>query len=77
MMVDLLAGHTSMTVLQATQGMPLARDHIHVIPPGTYLSIRDGAIHLSKPQAHHGARPPFDFLLRSMAEECGPRASAR
>ena len=39
MMVDLLAGHTSMTVRQATDGMPIERDHLYVIPPGTYLSV--------------------------------------
>src|ERR1700736_5200517 len=27
MMVDLLAGHTSMTVRQATDGMPIEREH--------------------------------------------------
>ena len=74
MMVDLLAGHTSMTVRQATDGMPIERDHLYVIPPGTYLSVGDGALHLSQPQARHGARLPFDFLLHSLAEECGARA---
>ncbi len=71
MMVDLLAGHTSMTVRQATDGMPIERDHLYVIPPGTYLSVGDGALHLSQPQARHGARLPFDFLLHSLAEEFG------
>jgi two-component system CheB/CheR fusion protein len=74
MMVDLLAAHTSMTVRQATDGMPIKRDHLYVIPPGTYLSVRDGALHLSQPQARHGARLPFDFLLHSLAQECGARA---
>ena len=74
MMVDLLAGHTSMTVRQATDGMPIERDHLYVIPPGTYLSVGNGALHLSQPQARHGARLPFDFLLHSLAEECGARA---
>ena len=74
MMVELLAGHTSMTVLQAADGMPIEPDHLYVIPPGTYLSVGDGALHLSQPQARHGARLPFDFLLHSLAEECGARA---
>jgi two-component system CheB/CheR fusion protein len=74
MMVDLLAGHTSMTVRQATDGMLLEREHLYVIPPGTYLSVAKGALHLSQPQARHGARLPFDFLLHSLAEECGNRA---
>ncbi|WP_245412181.1 CheR family methyltransferase [Methylocella silvestris] len=74
MMVDLLASHTSMNVLQAADGMALDRDHLYVIPPGTYLSVSDGALRLSQPQARHGARLPFDFLLRSLAEQYGSRA---
>ncbi len=74
MMVDLLAGHTSMTVRQATDGLQIERNHLYVIPPGTYLSVADGALHLSQPQARHGARLPFDFLLNSLAEECGAYA---
>src|SRR5579863_2254534 len=71
MMVDLLAGHTPMPVRQATDGMPLERDHFYVIPPGTYLSVGNGSLHLSQPQVRHGARLPFDFLLHSVAEQCG------
>jgi len=74
MMVNLLAGHTSMTVRQATDGMLIEREHLYVIPPGTYLSVGDGALHLSQPQARHGARLPFDFLLHSLAAECDTRA---
>jgi two-component system, chemotaxis family, CheB/CheR fusion protein len=74
MMVDLLAGHTSMTVRQAMDGMPIEREHLYVIPPGRYLSVDNGALHLSQPQVRHGARLPFDFLLHSLAEECGARA---
>ena len=68
MMVDLLAGHTSMTVRQATDGMPIEPDHLYVIPPGTYLAVGNGALHLSRPHARHGARLPFDFLLHSLAD---------
>src|SRR5271163_3590775 len=74
MMVDLLAGHTSMTVHQAADGMKLACDQLYVIPPGTYLAVGDGVLRLSQPQARHGARLPFDFLLHSLAEAYGPRS---
>ena len=74
MLVDLLASHTTMTVSQATDGMPIERDHLYIIPPGAYLSIGDDVLHLSQPSERHGARHPFDFLLRSMAISCGPRA---
>ncbi|HVC18103.1 MAG TPA: chemotaxis protein CheB, partial [Rhodanobacter sp.] len=74
MMVDLLAGHTAMTVQQVTDGILLEPAHFYVIPPGTYLSVAQGALHLSQPQARHGARLPFDFLLHSLAEQYGARA---
>ncbi len=74
MMVDLLVDYTSMTVCQATDGMPIEREHLYVIPPGTYLSVENGTLHLTTPQARHGARLPFDFLLHSMAKAYGSRA---
>jgi two-component system, chemotaxis family, CheB/CheR fusion protein len=74
MMADLLAGHTPMKVLQAADGMHLHRDHAYLIPPGRYLAIEGGTLRLSKPLERHGTRMPFDFFLRSLAEECGERA---
>jgi len=74
MMVDLLAGHTRMAVRQAADGALLEPDHLYVIPPGAYLSVDSGALHLSEPLARHGARLPFDFLLRSLADEYEERA---
>ena len=74
MMVDLLAGHTPLKVQQAADGMPIEREHVYLIPPGAYLSIRGGALRLSEPRERHGARLPFDFFLRSLAEELGERA---
>ncbi len=74
LMVDLLAGHTAMTVVQAANGMKIVPDHFYVIPPGAYLSVHTGMLHLSSPDAPHGARLPFDFLLHSMAADLKARA---
>ena len=71
MLVELLANHTAMKVVEAADGRLLQPDTIYVIPPGCYLSVRSGALYLSPPQALHGARMPFDFLLSSLAESCG------
>jgi two-component system CheB/CheR fusion protein len=75
MMVGLLTGHTAMPVLEAADGMPIERNHVYVIPPGVYLSIRGGALRLTRPRERHGARMPLDFFLRSLAEDCGARAA--
>jgi two-component system CheB/CheR fusion protein len=74
LLVDLLRGHTKLSVSQAEEGMPIAAGHLYVIPPGTYLSVTPGFLHLSKPRVRHGARLPFDFLLRSLAEAYGAYA---
>jgi two-component system, chemotaxis family, CheB/CheR fusion protein len=74
MMVDLLASHTRMKVLQVADGMALEREHVYVIPPAAYLSIHEGALHLSEPTERHGARLPLDFFLRSLAADYGARA---
>ncbi len=75
MMAELLARHSTMPVVQAVDGMAIEPDHVYIIPPGTYLAANDGALCLSPPQARHGARLPFDFLLYSLADEYGPRAA--
>jgi two-component system CheB/CheR fusion protein len=74
MMADLLTSHTSMIVRQAAENMPVEPGHLYVIPPGTYLSVAQGKLHLSQPVVRHGARMPFDFLLHALAEEYGAEA---
>lgn len=74
MMVELLSSHTSMAVVQAAEGMIVAPEHLYVIPPGAYISLKNGTLHLVAPNARHGARLPFDYLLHSMAQDCGERA---
>jgi two-component system CheB/CheR fusion protein len=74
MLVDLLGGHAPLHVQQATEGMAIKPDNLYIIPPGTYLAVSNGVLHLTKPQARHGARLPFDFLLNSLAEAYGDRA---
>ena len=74
MMVQLLGPHTKMTVLEAREGMPLEPDRVYVIPPGRYMAVRAGTIHLSRPQASQPVRMPLDFLLQSLAEDVAGRA---
>ena len=74
MLVELLGEHTALTVQPAEDGMRLEREHLYIIPPATYLTVRSDALHLARSPVGHGARLPFDILLRSMAEELGARA---
>src|SRR5277367_1126920 len=74
MIAGLLTGHTTMTVAEAADGMPIQPDCVYVIPPGAYLSIGAGLLRLTNPSERRGARMPFDFFLRSLAQDCGARA---
>ncbi len=74
LLVELLARDTSMPIRQAADGMRIERDTIYAIAPGTYLSVAGGSLRPSRPRAKHGARMPFDFLLRSLARAYKRRA---
>jgi len=74
MLVELLTGRGPLTALEAVDGLSLEPEHLYVIPPGAYLTVAVGSLHLSQPDEHRGARLAFDALLRSLAESYGDRA---
>ena len=74
MMAALLAPHTALAVCEASEGVPVTPGHLYVIPPGAYLSVSEGVLHLTAPTARHGTRMPFDFLLHSLAQQYGVHA---
>jgi two-component system CheB/CheR fusion protein len=74
LLVELLASHTRLTVLEAAEGMILEPEHLYIIPAGVDLTVGDGALHLAPPRERHGARLPFNILLHSLAETYGDRA---
>jgi two-component system CheB/CheR fusion protein len=76
MLVELLTSHSPLTVVEAVDGVPLEPEHVYVIPPGSDLTLADGKLRLSTPRERHGARLPFDVLLRSLADGYGERALA-
>ncbi len=76
LLVGLLQPQTTLPIEQATEGAILLPGHVYVIPPGRYLAVNNATLHLSEPAAPHGARMPFDFLLRSIAATHGDHAAA-
>ena len=69
MLVELLQRVTSMPVLQAADGLRVARDHVYVLPPNKDLSLLRGTLHLLPPVAPRGLRLPIDFFFRSLAAD--------
>jgi two-component system CheB/CheR fusion protein len=66
---ELLARHTKMPVVQATDNVEIEPDHVYVIPPNRYLAISGVKLRLSAPLERRGLRVPIDFFFRSLAEE--------
>lgn len=67
LLVELLAPHTALTVTQAHDGVLVMAEHLYVIPPGTALTVQSGRLVVAPPTEPHGARLPFEILLRSLA----------
>ena len=75
-LVELLSGHTKMTVSQAVAAEKIAPDHLYIIPPGQQLTVAKGRLKLEPYKSETRPRLPFDHLLVSMAADLGPRAVA-
>ena len=74
LMVDLLAKHTAMDVVQATDGVPVQRNTVYLLPPGKHLSIEDSRLRLTAKDAGGGMSLPIDIFLTALARDQGPFA---
>jgi len=68
LLVELLGKSTKMPVLQAEDGLPVAPDHIYVIPPNAVLTIEGGVLGVTKPAALEH-RMPINLFFASLAED--------
>ena len=76
LMADLLANHTAMPVVLAEDQSQVQADHVYVIPPNSYMEIKNGKLHLFEPTDRRGTRLPIDLFLRSLAKDLGQNAIA-
>ncbi len=74
MMVELLARHTEMTVVEVADKMRVEPNHVYMIPPNKYMAIQDGVLRLTEPVLRRGIRVPIDFFMRSLADDQHERA---
>ncbi len=64
---DLLRPHTSMTVVEASDGIKVAPDHVYVIQPNTSVAITDGVLGVTPRPDDRRPHYPVDYFLRSLA----------
>jgi two-component system CheB/CheR fusion protein len=72
---ELLARESPLPVQHAENGQLVEPDHIYVIPPDTYLELKNGSIKLTKPKVVRGSRKAIDHFFRSLALECIDRCA--
>ncbi len=73
-LASLLAGHTPLPVLEATEGVRVAPNRVYVVPPNTQMELIDGHLHLGRRPADRSQYNPIDFFFRSLARALGPHA---
>jgi two-component system CheB/CheR fusion protein len=75
LMDELIARHSDMPVVVAEDGMPVAADHIYLMPPRKEMIIRDRHLWLTDKEPHTFSLP-IDAFFRSLAQDVGPQAVA-
>lgn len=73
-LVSLLTGQSALPVVQATEGIRVAANHVYVIPPNTQMIIADGMLHLNARPEDRSQYTPIDSFLSSLAQAAGRHA---
>jgi two-component system chemotaxis response regulator CheB len=76
MLVELLARHCALPVLEPEDKTPLEKDHVYLAPSDYHLLVEDGHLSLSVDPPVWYARPSIDVLFESVADAYGPAAIA-
>ncbi len=66
LIAELLQRHTSMKVVEATQGTVVTPDHVYVVPPGSDMALSGTTLALSAREPHHH-QGAIDGLFESLA----------
>jgi two-component system, chemotaxis family, CheB/CheR fusion protein len=74
LLARVLEGVTPLQVVEATSGMPVVANRVHVIPPGADLTIQRGILVLVGRKKTGHLHLPIDSFFRSLAEDQGGRA---
>ncbi len=70
----LLANHTPLAVLEATEGARVQPNRVYVVPPNTQMELIDGHLHLGRRPEDRSQYNPIDFFFRSLARALGAHA---
>jgi two-component system CheB/CheR fusion protein len=73
-LVTVLSAMGPLSAVEVTDGMRAEANRIHVIPPGSEMSVREGVLTLTPRREKAGAHRPIDSFFRALADDQGKRA---
>lgn len=73
---EILARITAMPVTEAKPDEPVLPNHVYTIPPNAKMTILGERLRLAPRTETPARHKPFDSFLRSLATDCGERATA-
>ena len=73
-LAEILQRSTTMTVVEAVDGMVVERNRVHVIPPNRDMAIAHGVLRLSLPNEPRGRHLPIDSFFRALAADLAEAA---
>ncbi|PIN69516.1 hypothetical protein COV93_05110, partial [Candidatus Woesearchaeota archaeon CG11_big_fil_rev_8_21_14_0_20_43_8] len=71
---ELLSRVTKMDVKHAQNNMKIEKDNVYVIPPNTYITIKNRILKLSSNVKSQGPRMSIDYFFKSLATDLGNNA---
>lgn len=75
-MVELLAKHSKLDVIEATDGMTVECNLVYLIPNDKYMVIREGKLFLADKEKTKAPHLTINRFFTSLAEYCGKKAIA-
>ncbi len=66
-LASLLADHTALPVVEATEGARIVPNRVYVVPPNAQMELIDGHLHLGRRPDDRSQYTPIDFFFRSLA----------
>ena len=74
LLASLLAEKARLKVVEAADGVPIAADHVYVMPAAKSLWVVDGTLSVKDVSQCHGLRMPIDHFFCTLATDQGRRA---
>jgi two-component system CheB/CheR fusion protein len=71
-LAQILSRHTEMQVMVPSEGTPILRNHVYVIPPDADLFVKDYAFKVVSPRSKRNVQ--IDLFLTSLASAMGTHA---